>query len=128
MNDIKITKLPNIINPNTILEDKIKKRYGSKCPFCGETRSIWDFSKSEEFMTKGLRIGGVCKTWYGRKDEIDKPISFNPKYWFQKKHHWKILCCRCYTCGAAWDTPPYPTDTVTQKEVKDIFTELVQID
>lgn len=121
MNDIKITKLPNIINPNIMLQDEIKKRYGSKCPFCGEVRSIWDFENSKEFMTKGLRIGGICKTWYGKQYEIHKPISFNPKYWFQKDHHWKILCCKCYTCGATWDTPPFPTDVMTQKELDNIF-------
>ena len=30
MNDIKITELPDIINPNNMIEKEIKKRYGSK--------------------------------------------------------------------------------------------------
>ena len=121
MNDIRVTKLPNIINPNSMVEDEIKKRYGSKCPFCGEEKSIWDFKNSKEFMTKGLDIGSLCRTWYGKRDEENKVIIFNPKYWFQKDHHWKVLYCKCYTCGAAWDTPPFPTDAITQKELDSIF-------
>lgn len=121
MNGIKITKLPDIINADVMIEEEIKKRYGSKCPFCGETRSVWDFSNPKEFMTKGLYIGSLCKTWCGKQYEGYKFISFNPKYWFQKDHHWKILCCKCYTCGATWDTPAFPTDTLTQKELDEIF-------
>lgn len=121
MNDIRITKLPNIVNPNDLLKEEVKKRYGSKCPFCGEVRSIWDFSNSEEFMTKGLDIGSLHKTWYGKQCEANKFININPKYWFQKDHHWEILCCKCFTCGAEWETPPYPTDAVTQKELDSIF-------
>ena len=35
--NIKITKLPDILNPNKIAEDKILEKYGT-CPFCGEKR------------------------------------------------------------------------------------------
>lgn len=44
--NIKITKLPDILNPNKIAEDKILEKYGT-CPFCGEKREYdhrngWD--------------------------------------------------------------------------------------
>lgn len=50
---IRITELPKMINPNSMVEDEIKKRYGSKCPFCGEEKSIWDFKNSKNLWIKG---------------------------------------------------------------------------
>ena len=86
---------------------------------------MWDFKNPKEFTNKGLNIGSICITWCGKKDKEHKRINFNPKYWFQKEknHHWKILCCKCYTCGATWDTPPFPTDIMTEKELDNIFSE-----
>jgi len=37
--NIKITKLPDILNPNKIAEDKILEKYGT-CPFCGEKENM----------------------------------------------------------------------------------------
>lgn len=42
MKGIKITRLLDILNPNEIIKNEIKRIYGSKCPFCGESRDFLD--------------------------------------------------------------------------------------
>ena len=83
---MKITKLPDVIDPVSIIKKKIDEK-NKNCPFCG--------SVEKHIPT--------MKTWYGKQ---------NPYSWwlFGEKHHWQISCYHCKTCGAEWENDPFPTD------------------
>ena len=92
-----ITKLPNYIDPTTMVAQEIKKRYGSKCPCCGESRHFFVCNG-----TKGIMSYGYI-SWYGKDYEKDKLFcieSFNPKNWFKRNHHLRVDSYTCETCGA----------------------------
>lgn len=126
---MQITELPNIINPNTLLKQRIKEKYGSKCPCCGETKSFWQRCEKKE------AIKGIAQTlyfsWYGKQYEYSPGkntanwLFFPPvKYWFEKKRHWKIDIYHCFTCGTQWETSAYPTEILTLKETEDIYNKI----
>ena len=88
----------------------------SVCPICGESRSfarcLLEKIQSGEHY-EGFLWGGVekqclwpCdKGWYGvAKGDIIG--VFLPWRW----HHWHIDSYECHTCGAKWDSEPYPID------------------
>ena len=98
-----IVELPRNINPNELIKEQIVNMYGT-CPCCGESRPI-------------TGIGNVTSTWYGKPNN-------SPKNWFQKNHHWKQDLYFCMTCGAKWETIPYPTDIINAKEANKIWEKI----
>lgn len=111
---MKITRLPSEIDPARMIEERITEKF-KICPFCGETRDsdkcLLDSIKRGESIKDSL-WGGVEKInyvppkgWYGPA-KGDILGNFIPS----RYHHWRIDCYRCHTCGAEWESDPYPTD------------------
>lgn len=98
--NIKITKLPDILNPNKIAEKKIFEKYGI-CPFCGEKER---FGCDNSRGSKG--VWDWETTWYGKHDKNNNKFSWL-RFW-EKNIIWKCKKFECHTCGAKWESPPYP--------------------
>ena len=118
-----ITKLPDCIDPNKIIEKKINEEYGKCCPYCGESRKF----KFDREKGKYIGIDVTNKTnWYGKQYEYSPgKLSANwlfftpPKYWFEKKRHWEIKEFKCHNCRTEWSTPAYPKDIInSSKDLK----------
>lgn len=86
--DIKITKLPDDLDPNKMLREAIYERYG-KCPYCGNTEISTGLPYHDY-----IRLNG--KWW-----QIWKPLT-----WCEKKHF------TCNKCGMEWESPWYPDNIV----------------
>lgn len=99
--DIKITRLPDILDPNKIADEKIQEKYGT-CPFCGEKRK---YNWRNGWVSPGVEA--ITDDWYGKHDEMDKGLLVWLRFW-EKNIYWKRMRFRCYTCGAKWESPPYP--------------------
>ena len=82
--DIKITKLPDDLDPNKMLREAIHKKYG-KCPYCGNTDIGTGLPRRDY-----IRLNG--KWW-----QIWKPST-----WCEKKRY------TCSKCGMEWESPWYP--------------------
>lgn len=110
-----ITKLPDNIDPNYLIKKEIRKRYGLKCPCCGETRKFFDLGN---LNVRGIE-GYSVKSWYGKSYEYRKH-SFMEwlEHLFEQNYHWEMTNYHCYTCGADWSTPPYPTNIMKGEEDK----------
>lgn len=98
---MKINKLPDKIDPVTIIKKNIDKKF-RVCPFCGEAREYsllknsYGIEKINYYPPKG---------WHGpAKGDIFG--WFIPSRW----HYWRIESYRCHTCGAEWESDPYPID------------------
>jgi len=91
---MKITKLPDSLDPSTIIKKKIDE-LNSICPFCGET--------GNHNLNEGGIARGAYRTWFGKQDH-------SLKSFLKKSHHWRVNLYECYTCGAEWESDPYPTD------------------
>ncbi len=122
MKGIKITQLPNMLNPNEIIKNEIKRIYGNKCPFCGESRDFLNCLSNGEY--KGID-SGVYKAWYGKQYEADRK-TFSIKKMFEKSRYWNVDCYSCYTCGCHWDTPAYPRDILDNADLNNILDELIE--
>lgn len=99
---IKITRLPDILNPNKIVEEKIREKYGT-CPFCGKKKNF--------NYRNGLNSQGVSEhdiSWYGKHDANENEFSLL-RFW-EKNTFWKCKKFECHTCGAKWQSPSYPKD------------------
>ena len=90
--DIKITRLPNNMNPNKIIENKIQDKY-AKCPFCGTNH-----------LSLFYGISFTTIDWYGKYN--------NEQWWkfWEPNRHWKQYHYTCAKCGAAWESEIFPTD------------------
>ena len=95
---MKITKLPDSLDPSTIIKKKIDE-LNSICPFCGENKKYL-FMISDR--NEGIELIGN-RTWFG-------PQNRSLKSFFKKWHCWRVDLYRCRTCGAQWETDSYPTD------------------
>lgn len=112
---MKLTKLPDSCDPNLLIQEKNRAIY-SICPCCGESRKdiycLMDKLEKGEYGWPGDLYGGVerinyvpSKGWYG-------PAKGDWLGWVipGRKHRWRIDCYRCHTCGAEWESDPYPDD------------------
>lgn len=91
MTDIKITKLPDKIDPHMITANAILEKY-RKCPFCGEAGP-----------GNGDLKSGVSWLWW---DCGYKPLK---KYHFWEKHYpFSKFSFKCRVCGAKWESPEFP--------------------
>jgi len=112
--DIKVTKLPNNLDPNTMIRKEIKKRCGSVCPYCGESRTFL------ETRCNGGIISGGISSWYGKLKES----FFSDFRFWEKSYHYEVDSYRCTTCGCNWETPPYPINIISSEEADDYFRKL----
>lgn len=83
---MKITKLPDDLDVNKILAQKIFEQNG-KCPFCGEIDYIIYCSESDYRTYSGK--------WY--------------RFW-EKKHKMKKYKFECGECGGEWESDWFPQD------------------
>lgn len=89
----QITESPKNLDINTATAKKMIERY-AKCPF-------------EVLHNKGYETVLIrSETWRGR---VHKYHFWEPNN-LLRKDHWK-----CLTCGAEWDSEPYPIDLKSMK-------------
>lgn len=117
---MRITKLPDRCDPSLMIQKRMHEKF-SLCPFCGETRSHTEYKK--EFVEKlGRREHITHEDVFGGYG-VELKNLFPGKGWFGparcdiigillpwRWHYWSIDSYKCYTCGAEWDSDPYPTD------------------
>ena len=108
----KVTKLPDSMNPNKLIMEAMEEKYGI-CPFCGENRRV-DFLANIDKAVRKDR----SESWYGTRKES---FFSNFKFW-EPSHHWRIDKWKCKTCGAEWESEPFPTDIAMGKDLSGIFT------
>lgn len=90
--NLKITRLPNDLNPNIKLREAINDKYGI-CPYCGKKTDSWHrFTKH-----KYIRLDN--KWWQFWKSPV----------WCEKKEY------VCPKCGTLWESPWYPDDIAKLK-------------
>jgi hypothetical protein len=122
--DIKITKLPKNVDPNNILKREIIKRYGSKCPCCGEDRlhnSILSPYRGFELSGSFGYISDNEDRWRAKIDGKNHPFRF-----WEKTYTWVRMKGKCYTCGAEWDLPAYPILDLGEDEVDNIWNRIAE--
>ena len=98
---MKLTKLPDSCDPNLLIKERSRKIF-SVCPCCGE-------SKNYHLLENN---GGVERIeyvnpngWYGPAKGYWIGLLF-PNRWY----HWRIDNYKCHSCGAEWESDPYPID------------------
>jgi hypothetical protein len=117
---LKITKLPNSIDPNMMVRKAIRDKY-KKCPCCGESR---DFNKVLLNLTEygGIRVD----TEYFLRKSVTGIKCLLPKYWFEPSKKWCIDHYTCETCKAEWDSVPYPVDILDYDELNTYWEGIVE--
>jgi hypothetical protein len=123
-----VTKLPDAIDPAVVLKEQITNKY-SKCPCCGESKGFVRYLK-KGVTDKGV-ISCVYRSWYGKQYEGMEHSVFEflkPKHWFEKCFHYRQDLYQCKSCGCKWETIPYPTNVVTQKDINFILNQLGEQD
>lgn len=91
---MKITKLPDGLDPNKLIADAVLER-NRRCPFCGEDR---DYTTAGQGVYSGLSL-----MWFGKKSRKFEWIPFGDR-------NWREIHFVCYSCGAKWKSAPFPTD------------------
>lgn len=86
----KITKLPDNLDPNILIREKIVKEY-EQCPFCHSEHTI-----------------------YVKRSEWRKSLT-SPWWQFWKMNYCLKLKFTCHDCGAEWETPWFPQDIKTDE-------------
>ena len=75
------------------------------CPCCGENR---------EYDFKGDRTYGIVKYngsfWHGSKLKYKYPILGAFLFLNRDNKHWRTSIFKCVTCGAEWESDPYPVE------------------
>ena len=101
---MKITKL---LDSGRVIEELIRRK-SSVCPCCGETRpsDLYDYNGMRR--NYGVSIKSTI-TWIGSCN--DGVFSF-----LKGKYHWKVLRFRCYTCGAEWESDPFPLSLYDEED------------
>lgn len=102
---MKITKLPNKIDPNKMIEEEIDKN-NSICPMCGE-HAEYQFDRLYGGGS-GIERVPITTSWYGKQYEDERPLEAF-KFW-KENHHWKRNHYECHTCGCKWMSDAFPTD------------------
>ena len=102
---MKVTKLPDSLDPNKLIEKKIREKCGTKCPFCGETKKWHPIMMT----AAGQPVQGLRESYFDYIGRQDKSISS----FFKERYVWRVLKYTCYTCGASWESEPFPTNIDT---------------
>ena len=87
-----VTKLPDNMDPVLLIQKEIKKRYGSKCPFCEKSDIYQPLSFAFDLMNK----------------KTGKMESFKKEQFV------------CNNCGAQWESDPYPINIISADEYRNI--------
>lgn len=107
---MKITKLPNVIDPNIMIREEIERR-NSICPFCNETEEYdlfkYKIVNNHIHIGKGIEKQPCYESWYGNKYEYKHPFLGLFAFW-EPDLHWRVDHYICHTCGAEWKSDPYP--------------------
>lgn len=119
--DIKITRLPNDVNPDVLVRKAMKEKY-AVCPYCGnkDYRDKWTlFNKGRE---QGV-IGVDEEKWYGYPDgelwSNCNGLIYTIKH-RKELMNWKKYIYHCYKCGCRWESKPFPDKILTEEEISDI--------
>lgn len=120
----KITKLPENVDPNIILKREIIKKYGSKCPCCGEDKpynSILSAYRGVELSSEFGYTSEEEDHWRAKIDGKVHPFKF-----WEKTYTWVRMKGSCRTCGAKWNLPAYPILDFGSDEASDIWNSIVE--
>lgn len=101
---MKIIKYPKEFDPNMMIEEEIKKKYGV-CPFCGENR--------KHTYEKGKYIGiGYYSyhTRFGKQKPVWKNILKPDYFWYKIRF-------TCNSCGAKWESEEFPKIEINEKGI-----------
>ena len=106
---MKITRLPDAVNPNVIIRKKIDEIYGSECPFCKKPLN--------------QLLNHTISFWYGKQEGL--PFL---KRMTSRKRHWQQNHYYCTSCGAGWDSIAFPQDILSQEEVDEIYEKILLLE
>lgn len=121
--DIKITRLPNNINPDVLIRKTMKEKY-AVCPYCGnkDYKDCIDNFIFKEEKEKGIISIGI-EEWYGYPDG-KYGTDWNGLIYSIKHRkelmNWKKYIYCCYKCGCRWESKSFPDKVLTKKETCDI--------
>lgn len=123
----EIVKLPESIDPNTMLINEIIQKHGSKCIYCGATNK--DNSPAELVLSLSLYMDDFVKTHdslyaictsnneyygqiydnsYGKKCYKKMPFKQRMRYRFMKSCYWRYVVFGCTKCKGQWASPVFP--------------------
>ena len=126
MNDIykcNITKLPDAVDPGTLIRQEVIRKFGYNCPCCGETMKMVDYMMSHpNDKDGGILVDNYPDDTY--KAKIDGKRHFF-RFW-EKTYDWVVLKAHCLTCNAKWTLPAFPIIHLTMKEVNEIWTRICE--
>ena len=88
-NNIRITKLPDAVNPNKIIQKKVREDFLENNGNVGIRNSVWG------------------RSWYGKHDEREHPFRNFFRFW-EKNQSWRTDYYHCNACGGEWESEPYP--------------------
>lgn len=119
--DIKITGLPNDINPDVLVKETMKEKY-AVCPYCGNKDCIkWSFSMSSDMYKNKIVIDE--EEWYGYPDGkygYDwNGLIYTIKH-RKERMSWKKYFYHCYKCGCKWESKSFPVKILTEEEINNI--------
>lgn len=118
--DIKITRLPNNINPDVLVRKIMKERY-AVCPYCGNKDYIDRGIIFQEEKEKGV-ISIEGKEWWGYSDGtygISCGLIYSIKH-RKELMNWKKYIYHCYKCGCSWESKSFPDKALTKEEISDM--------
>lgn len=122
--DIKITRLPNDINPDVLTRKVMKEKY-AVCPFCGNK----DCVEEHPLIRHTNKVTIDEREWYGYPDGRFGADWNGLIYYIKHRKelmNWKQYIYHCYKCGCGWETNPFPDKILTEEEVYDIGSLLME--
>lgn len=124
--DIKITKLPNDINPDVLVRKIMKEKY-AVCSYCGNKDYVEGISSILSDICKNKIIIDE-KVWYGYPDG-KLGLDWNGLIYIIKhrkeRMNWKKYTYYCNKCGCGWESKPFPYKILTKEETYDIGSSLL---
>ena len=119
--DIKITRLPDDVNPDVLVTKTMKEKY-AVCPYCGNKDYVeWSFFMSSDIYKNKIVINK--EAWYGYPDG-KYGTDWNGLIYTIKHRkelmNWKKYFYHCYKCGCKWKSKPFPDKILTEEEINDI--------
>lgn len=103
---ITIDRLPNDLNVDSRIEDKIIDVYGT-CPYCNHT---YKEIKKDSYTLKYVEY---------KRSDIVRMGSLSKNGLFKEKYPWHVMKFKCYGCGMEWSSPEYPRGLCESKKIKD---------
>jgi DNA-directed RNA polymerase subunit RPC12/RpoP len=126
--DIKITRLPNNINPDILVGKVMREKY-AVCPYCGNKDYVNRGLVLEEEKKKGV-ISTEKEGWYGYPDG-KLGVDWNGLIYIIKHRkeltNWEKYVYHCYKCGCSWESKSFPDEVLTEKEISEIGSGLSRL-